>query len=77
MIIEQQNKYKWGKSIVKQLSNDLQKEFEGMRGLSTTNLWRMRAFNLAYTNDTILPPVVGELQTPNKNSIPQILTKVS
>ncbi len=63
--------------MVEQLSKDLQKEFEGMRGLSTTNLWRMRAFYIAYTKETILPPTVGELQTQNNNLIPQLLTHIS
>lgn len=77
MIIERQNKYKWGKSVVEQLSEDLQKEFEGMRGLSATNLWRMRAFYKTYTEDTILPLSVGELQTPYNNYIPKLLTQIS
>jgi predicted nuclease of restriction endonuclease-like (RecB) superfamily len=37
----------------------------------------MRAFYNAYTQETILPPTVGELQTPNKNTIPQLITQVS
>lgn len=31
-----------GKSIVEQLSRDLQKEFSGIEGFSTRNLWDMR-----------------------------------
>jgi hypothetical protein len=39
MIVEKQKKYGWGKSIVENLARDLQKEFPGMRGLSSRNLW--------------------------------------
>jgi hypothetical protein len=35
MIVEKQKKYGWGKSIVENLARDLQKEFSGMRGLSS------------------------------------------
>jgi hypothetical protein len=35
MIVEKQKKYGWGKSIVENLARDLQKEFPGMRGLSS------------------------------------------
>ncbi len=77
MIVDKQAEHKWGKSVVEQLSVDLQKEFEGMRGLSATNLWRMRAFYLAYTQDTILPPAVGELKTPNNNALPLALTHIA
>jgi predicted nuclease of restriction endonuclease-like (RecB) superfamily len=34
----------WGKSVVEQLSNDLQTEFPGVRGFSARNLWRMKMF---------------------------------
>jgi len=60
IIVSKQQQYSWGKSVVELLAKDLQKEFEGTKGLSATNLWRMRAFYLAYTQDTILPPIVGE-----------------
>ena len=42
MIIGKQMGATWGKSIVKQLSKDLQMEFPGMKGFSTQNLWYMR-----------------------------------
>jgi hypothetical protein len=38
MIVERQNVEGWGKSVVKRLSSDLQREFPGVSGFSTQNL---------------------------------------
>lgn len=57
-IVEKQQKHKWGKSVVEKLSEDLQKEFPGVNGLSSRNVWRMRMFYLQYTK---LPPMVAEI----------------
>jgi len=57
-ILERQEKYGWGKSIVEQLSKDLQVEFPGIEGFSSRNLWRMRMF---YREFGILPPAVAEI----------------
>lgn len=61
MIVEKQKKYGWGKSIVENLSSDLQKEIPGVRGFSVQNLWYMRKFFLEYDQNTILQPLVGEI----------------
>ena len=60
-IVERQEKYGWGKSVVENLSEDLQKEFPGSRGYSSRNLWRMRNFYLEYKDNTKLPPLVAEI----------------
>ncbi|HLZ88346.1 MAG TPA: DUF1016 N-terminal domain-containing protein [Puia sp.] len=57
-IAERQKRYKWGKSVVERLAEDLQKEFPGMEGLSSRNVWRMRMFYLEYEK---LPPLVAEI----------------
>ena len=57
-IVEKQQKHNWGKSVVERLSEDLQKEFPGMNGLSNRNVWRMRMFYLQYEK---LPPLVAEI----------------
>jgi predicted nuclease of restriction endonuclease-like (RecB) superfamily len=59
MIIERQEQYAWGKSVVEMLSKDLQKTFLRMEGFSSRNLWRMRMFYLEYFE--ILPPPVAEI----------------
>jgi predicted nuclease of restriction endonuclease-like (RecB) superfamily len=34
----------WGQSVVVKISQDIQTEFPGIKGFSTSNLWRMKAF---------------------------------
>lgn len=41
-IVEKQEQKGWGKSVVETLAGDLQKEFAGSQGYSTSNLWRMK-----------------------------------
>ena len=59
-IKRQQREQGWGNSVVEILAKELQKEFPGVRGFSTTNLWRMRNFYLEYSQISNLPPLVGE-----------------
>ncbi len=61
MITERQEGKTWGKSIVAQLSKDLQREFPGMKGFSAQNLWYMRQFYIEYKNNIKLQPMVGEI----------------
>ncbi len=61
MIVERQEQYGWGKSVVENLAKDLQKEFSGIQGYSKDNLWRMRKFYLQYTNNEKLAPLVQEI----------------
>jgi predicted nuclease of restriction endonuclease-like (RecB) superfamily len=61
MITEKQTDASWGKSIVQQLANDLQREFPGAKGFSVQNLWYMRQFYLEYHSDEKLQPLVGEI----------------
>jgi predicted nuclease of restriction endonuclease-like (RecB) superfamily len=48
-IVERQRNEGWGESIVDRLSTDIQREFPGIKGFSPRNIWRMRAFFLAWT----------------------------
>lgn len=48
MIVDKQSKFGWGKSVVEQLSIDLNKIYDGIEGYSSTNLWYMRQFYLEY-----------------------------
>lgn len=61
MIVEQQKKRGWGKAIVQNIAQDLQKEFIGVSGFSSQNLWYMRQFYLEYSDDKKLQPLVGEI----------------
>jgi len=60
-IVEKQELLGWGKSVVEQLSKDLQAEFSGQSGWSERNLWRMRQFYLTYRSNEILTQFVSEL----------------
>ena len=61
MIEERQKGETWGKSVVANLSGDLQQEFPGIQGFSAQNLWRMRQFYLTYTGNEKLSPLVREI----------------
>jgi predicted nuclease of restriction endonuclease-like (RecB) superfamily len=61
MIVERQEKYSWGKSVVENLAKDLQNEYPGIKGFSVQNLWYMRKFYLDYKDNQKLQPLVGEI----------------
>ncbi len=43
-IHDKQKNGTWGDSVVELLAQDLQKDFPGIRGFSSRNLWRMKDF---------------------------------
>ena len=56
----------WGSAVIERLARDLQAAFPGMEGFSPRNLWRMRAFYLAWTQEVtrdgqILTQLVSEI----------------
>ena len=53
-IIEKQERYGWGSSIIKQLSVDLNKIYDGLQGFSVSNLQYMRQFYIEYKDNPIL-----------------------
>ena len=60
-IVAKQDELGWGKAIVETLAKDLQKEFPGVQGFSSANLWRMRNFHLTYCSNEKLAPMVREI----------------
>lgn len=63
-IVERQKKEKWGRGVVERLSCDLRREFPDIKGFSARNIWKMRAFYLAWSDKAlILPRVVAELDS--------------
>ncbi len=58
LIVTRQQGETWGKSVVKNLSVDLQAEFPGIQGFSTANLWRMKLFYETYVDNAKLAPLV-------------------
>jgi len=60
-IVQKQEQYGWGKSVVQNLSDELQKEFVGMKGFSIQNLWNMRQFYLEYYQNEKLQTLSREI----------------
>lgn len=60
-IVQKQQELGWGKSVVENLADDLQKEFPGIKGFSARNLWLMRSYYLEYKDDKKLQPLVAEI----------------
>jgi predicted nuclease of restriction endonuclease-like (RecB) superfamily len=48
LIVEQQEQAGWGQSVLERLADDLQKDLPGVGGFSRSNVFRMRAFYVAY-----------------------------
>jgi len=48
LIFERQEQAGWGQSVLERLADDLQKALPGVGGFSRSNVFRMRAFFLAY-----------------------------
>jgi len=65
MIVEKQEREKWGDSIVDNIARDLQVEFEGIKGFSRANIFRMRSFYLTYRDYEIVAPLVRQLTWTN------------
>lgn len=59
--ISEKQSESWGKSIVPVLSKELQAEFPGIGGFSTTNIWLMVQFYNEYHGVIFLQPLVGEI----------------
>lgn len=60
-ITEQQTELGWGKSVVENLSRDIQKEFPGIQGFGVRNMWDMARFYAEYQSNEILQPLVAEI----------------
>lgn len=60
-IVEKQESLGWGKSVVKNLADELQKEFVGMKGFSERNLWNMRNFYIEYKEKAKMQTLSAEI----------------
>ena len=58
-IVEKQEQSGWGTKIIEKLAKDIQNSFPGIEGFSRTNIFRMRAFYIAYQSS---PPAGGQFQ---------------
>jgi len=70
-IVERQKREGWGRSVIEKLAADIQAAFPGIEGFSANNVWRMRAFYLAFeAENPILAQPATELPPPEILSIP-------
>ena len=60
IITERQQGEGWGKSVVERLAADLRDAFPDMKGFSPANIWRMRAFYLAWPSLNIDDPILAQ-----------------
>jgi predicted nuclease of restriction endonuclease-like (RecB) superfamily len=65
----------WGHAVVERLAHDLREAFPALEGFSTRNIWRMRAFFVAWSPATrVLPQAVAELAAPK--NLPQAVAEL-
>ena len=55
----------WGKSVVQELADYIQKYEPNIKGFSAQNIWRMKQFYETYAKNTKLSPLVRELTWTN------------
>ncbi|MFZ3132139.1 MAG: PDDEXK nuclease domain-containing protein [Desulfosporosinus sp.] len=55
----------WGKSVVKDFAEFVQKQYIGIQGFSASNIWRMRQFYNIYSENEKLAPLVREISWTN------------
>ena len=60
-IISEKTKVGWGTSVIKKLSIDLQTEFNGSKGFSDRNIYRMRFIYDELMENSISPQAVAKL----------------
>lgn len=61
-ILDKQSTQGWGTRVVERLSHDLRTAFPHMKGFSRTNLWYMRSFAAAWTEEcAIVQAPLGQL----------------
>ena len=73
-IVQRQRCEGWDAKVIDRLAADLRSEFPEMSGLSRTNVYRMRAFYLAYESESeIVPQAVGQLV---RGSCPSLSTAI-
>ena len=61
LIVQKQEQFGWGKSVVEQLSKDLLKAFPSSTGFSPQNLWFMRQLHTTYKDHPNLLQLVREI----------------
>lgn len=68
-VSEKVNKNEWGKSVVEELSDFIQRKNEGIKGFSASNIWRMKQFYETYCNNEKLATLLREISWSNNTLI--------
>jgi len=76
-ITEKRQQAGWGRAVVETLAKDIQTEFPGMRGFSTTNLWYMAQIYSEYHGDKILQSLIGEISWTHHTNILSALPPIA
>lgn len=75
-VAERQEAQGWGARVIDQLADEIQRAFPGVGGFSRTNIYRMRAFYLAYpaaeATEAIVPQAVGRFSEPLPAEVPDL-----
>jgi len=71
-IAEKQKELGWGNDVIKQLSIDLQKEFEGKYSFSLDNLHRMKQLYSEYSEKEVLGHAVPKLSSILGHAVPKL-----
>lgn len=76
-LVVQQLRHKWGDRVIDRLAEDLAREFPEMKGFSRHNLYRMRAFYLAYSEEAsiVAQPVLQLPQSMVKHLVAELKEK--
>jgi len=59
----------WGKSVVSDFSNFVQSHYEGIKGFSPQNIWRMKQFYETYAGNEKLSALLREISWTNNLTI--------
>ncbi len=65
-IVEKQNQDGWGANVIERLGKDLQNAFPGIKGFSTSNIFRMRKFFLFCQKVAPVGPLLREPAIPSE-----------
>jgi predicted nuclease of restriction endonuclease-like (RecB) superfamily len=74
LISERIEKEKWGSKVIETISTDLQKNLQGLRGFSATNLKYMKRFYEMYSFLPISQLPTDQFKKGQKNAISQLTT---
>lgn len=77
-IVKRQTEAGWGHAVVERLAHDLRRTFPDIEGFSPRNIWRMRAFFLAWSagQEKLTQPVSESGASPAAKKPPQAVSEI-